>query len=150
MGLFNKKERDIGVCAILICPHCQTVSRFTLRQVSAAFVLYGLRLFDVDRCYQLFCGLCKYRKALDSRELLPAMRAKRLYVRLEAGEITPVQYLEALDALKFPSLRALRTEAKTWTCPNCTEKVPEGFDRCWKCNAQRPELQSTIPTEKSG
>ena len=149
MRLFSKIERDIGVCAVLMCPHCQTVSRFTLRQVRAAVILFGVPLFDVDRCYQLFCSSCKFRKDLDPRELFPAMRTKRLYLRLEAGVIDPSQYLRALDALKFPSLCELRENARIWICPSCGEKVPPNFHECWKCGTPRPGVQSIAPTDDS-
>jgi hypothetical protein len=29
-------------------------------------------------------------------------------------------------------------EQKEWTCPNCHEGVPAGFDVCWNCETPRP------------
>jgi hypothetical protein len=148
MGYLSSRERDLGVCAALICPHCQALTRFLLREVSAALSFYGLRLLTVDRCYQLFCSSCKFRKDLNSRELLPARRAIRLFARLESGEITAAQYLQELGGLEFPTLYTLREEAKAWTCSRCMETVPEELGSCWKCNSMRPELEAMAPTEE--
>jgi ssDNA-binding Zn-finger/Zn-ribbon topoisomerase 1 len=30
-------------------------------------------------------------------------------------------------------------EGPDWTCPDCNESVPGGFDMCWKCCRARPE-----------
>jgi len=30
-------------------------------------------------------------------------------------------------------------EGPDWTCPNCEESVPAGFDMCWNCCGTRPE-----------
>ena len=141
----KKMERDMGVCASVVCPHCQSVSRFLLRTVSGAVVVFGIPLFDADRCYQLVCSACKFRKDLETRELSAAAAAKDLYLKFEAHEINPEQYVKALDGLDFPSLRALREEAATWTCSSCGERVPGNFDGCWKCSSPRPGSQGSAP-----
>ena len=33
---------------------------------------------------------------------------------------------------------ANNTEQNDWTCLNCQEGVPAGFDVCWNCEAARP------------
>jgi hypothetical protein len=147
MGFLKKNERDVGVCATLICPHCQAFSPFMLREVSALLNFYGWPLWDVNRCYQLFCNSCRFRKDIDHSELRPAGLAIQLFGKLESGEITPAQYLQELGELEFPSLHALREEARVWMCPRCMEKVPEKLGACWKCNSVRPEIDSTTATD---
>ena len=90
MSIFRKKERDLGVCAAVMCPHCQSLSQFMLREVSAALAFYSVRLFEVDRCYQLVCGSCKFRKDMERKELSAAVEAMRLFTELESGVVTPI------------------------------------------------------------
>lgn len=141
----GRVDRDLGECVATVCPHCQTVSRLRLRQLKAVVVLFGIPLLDLDRAYQLFCSKCAFRKDLNIRELLPAMRAKRLFARLEAGEIASPQYLDALKALRFPSLHELLENAKSWRCAKCGEGVPANFNNCWQCGSGRPGSQSFLP-----
>src|SRR5687767_2258134 len=148
MGVLSKNERDVGICAALICPHCQRLTKLMLREVSAGVGFLSWHLFEVDRGYQLFCVLCGFRRHIDNHELIPARTAIGLFARLENGEITPAQYLHELEGLDFPTLHALRDEAMVWTCPHCMEKVPEELSQCWKCNSPRSELQNAAPTEK--
>jgi hypothetical protein len=148
MRYLTKNERDLGVCAALICPHCQSLSRFMLREVSAALAFFGLPVFAVDRCYQLFCGSCGFRKDVDHGELGSAMAAMRLFAQLDGGEISPAEYLEELGRLEFPALHELREEAMVWTCPRCTEKVPEKLGACWQCHSVRQDTEGTIATDE--
>ena len=47
---------------------------------------------------------------------------------------------EAAMALLGPMKEsaANNPEQKEWTCPNCHEGVPAGFDVCWNCETPRP------------
>ena len=147
MSIFRKKERDLGVCAAVMCPHCQSLSQFMLCEVSAALAFYSVRLFEVDRCYQLVCGSCKFRKDMECKELQAAIEAMQLFSKLECGAVTPGGYLQALDVIEFPSLHALREEAKALMCPQCGERVPAQLGGCWKCNSVRPGFETASPTE---
>jgi len=130
----------MGVCVATTCPHCQQLSQFRLRQRSAALHIFGHAVADFGGTYELMCNLCKFRKDLADIESTVAQVARRLYQQLEAKELSPAEYKEALDALDFPALRALREEAATWFCPICKEKVPFTMNSCWKCSSPRPGL----------
>ena len=130
----------MGVCVAVMCPHCQRMSRFQLRQRSAALHVFGQAVADFGGTYELMCSLCKFRKDLADGELSAAQAAQRLFAQLEARELNPAQYAEALKALDFPSFRALQDEAATWSCPVCKEKVPATLNGCWKCSSPRPGL----------
>jgi uncharacterized protein YlaI len=144
----KKLEQDIGVCLTTMCPHCQRVSQFKLRQRSAALFLYGYALIDFGGSYDLFCSLCAFRKDLDDSEFPTAKTAKRLHDQLTMRELDSAHYSEALDALDFPTYRALRDEAVTWLCPVCKEKVPATLNGCWKCSSPRPGLQNARLSEE--
>ena len=137
----------MGVCLTVICPHCQRVSRFKLRQRSAALKVFGHALMDLDKSYELFCSFCAFRKDLDTGELPAAKAAERLQKQLDARELDPAHYLEALEALDFPTFRAFRDEAATWSCPVCKEKVPTTLNGCWKCSSPRPGLRNVHSSE---
>lgn len=136
----GKSEQDMGVCVATICPHCQRRSQFHLRQRSAALYLFGQAVAHFGGTHEFMCSLCKFRKEIPNGELSAAQAAQRLFVQLEARELNSAQYAEALEALDFPSLHALRDEAATWSCPVCKEKVPATLNGCWKCNSPRPGL----------
>jgi hypothetical protein len=143
----KKQERDLGVCAVVLCPHCQKSGAFHLWQIAANLRFFGVPLVDMDRTYQIICSHCKFRRDLKDVELLAAMRAKRLYSKLESQEIDPQKYLDGLGALDFPTLCQLREDAMTWACTNCREKVPPNFINCWNCNSPRPGSEKSRPTE---
>jgi len=142
-----KLEQDMGPCVTVMCPHCQKESRFSLRRLSAGLVVLGNPLINFDSSYQLICGSCSFRKDLDDAELSSAHAAQDLFRQLEANEIDPARYSEALEALVFPTLHTLRAEAATWSCPVCKEAVPATFNACWNCNSPRPGLQKPNSTE---
>jgi hypothetical protein len=125
----------------VMCPHCQTESRFRLRRMIAALHVLGHTLIELDSTYQIACSSCNFRKELNEAELSSAEEAKCLYQQLEAHEIDAARYSEALDALDFPTLRTLCVEAATWSCPECNEKVPATINACWNCGSSRPGLQ---------
>ena len=143
----TKVEHDMGVRMTVMCPHCQTLSLFRLRRMSAALHVLGLTLMEFGSSYQIICSSCNFRKDLDDAELSSAESAKRFNLQLEAHEIDPATYSAALDALVFPTLRALHDEATTWLCPVCKEKVPATLNGCWKCNSPRPGLQKASSPE---
>ena len=136
----GKSEQDLGVCLKVMCPHCQQESEFRLRLRSAALQLFGLALADFGGCYELMCNLCKFRKGIGDGELSAAQAAVRLYTQLAARELHLEEYATALDALDFPTIRTLRDEAATWSCPVCKERVPATLNGCWNCSSPRPGL----------
>lgn len=143
----KKCERDLGICAALLCPHCQQASNYKLHQQAASLCIAGIPLFDIDRSCFLACTGCKFRADLNPGELSAARRAKELYLKLESQELAPQQYLEKLEALDFPTLRKLRENAVTWSCSGCQEKVPANFDTCWNCGTGKPDAKDAPPTE---
>jgi ribosomal protein L37AE/L43A len=147
MGFFKKIESDISVCAKLRCPHCLKESQFTLRELATKFAVYEIPLFALDCSYQLFCISCKYRKDIDDQELSLAMKAIKLYSRLQKREIESAEYAKALQDLEFRSLNELREAAKIWNCPTCHENVPANFGECWKCKTKRPDSEASGAVE---
>lgn len=142
----GKSEQDLGVCLKALCPHCQEESEFRLRMRSAALQLFGHAVADFGGSYELLCNVCKFRKDLEDAELSAAHAAVRLYTQLAARAISLEEYATALDALDFPTIRALRDEAATWSCPVCKERVPTTLNGCWKCSSPRPgSLKSDSP-----
>ena len=138
----GKHEQDMGVCLITLCPHCQRVSPFKLREVGAAVLVFEQPVIGFGGDYRLICDSCKFQKDLDPGEFSAAKTAAQLYKQLETHEIDETKYAETLDALDFPTLRALRDEARSWTCAVCKERVPATLNACWKCNSPRPGLVS--------
>jgi len=55
-------------------------------------------------------------------------------------------FFDALYALADATQPASTEPAADWTCPECTESVPGGFDVCWKCGAFRPESPPAEPS----
>jgi hypothetical protein len=143
----RKCESDLGVCAVVLCPHCQKAVPFHLREEAAAFALLGIPLFNVGSIHQLVCDNCKHSTDLEHRELSAALAAKRLYAKLESEEIDAEAYLQELKAIDFPSLQVLREASKLWRCPDCSETVPANFNDCWKCSTPRPGTENIISTE---
>jgi hypothetical protein len=136
----GKSEQDFGVCLQVVCPHCQQESEFRLVLRAGALKLFGLPVADLGGVYELICVGCKFRKDVAADELTAAQSAVRLHADLREGNLTAEQYATALDALDFPTHRALRDEAATWPCPACNEKVPAALNGCWKCNSPKPGL----------
>lgn len=41
--------------------------------------------------------------------------------------------------------RSAPDEDGSWRCPQCSNRVPETFDLCWKCEHQRPADEEEQP-----
>lgn len=147
MRYSNKIESDLGVCAVLKCPHCHAENPFLLHKEANAITFCGIHLFEVGQIYQLRCTLCEYRKDIHDREIFPAARAVKLYAKFKSGALNATDHALALEKLDFASLNELLAAAKTWSCPSCAEEVPANFSECWKCKAPRPNLKDSIPAE---
>lgn len=48
--------------------------------------------------------------------------------------------LDALYALSFAAKPPSLYVDQAWSCPNCGQQVPAGFEICWNCNAACPDL----------
>jgi hypothetical protein len=150
MGLLQKNEIDLGVCAKLKCPFCMKEGPFVLRKVGTFIKYHGLSLLEIDKIYQLACTLCKYRKDIEPQEISSAKKSVILLSKKENGEISESDYSLQIAHLEFPSLHALREASKAWTCPDCGEDVPANFSECWKCKAVRPMAQLEEISEQIG
>jgi predicted amidophosphoribosyltransferase len=47
-------------------------------------------------------------------------------------------FFDALYALATSARPAADYAQQEWTCPNCRQSVPAGFEICWNCNAGHP------------
>ena len=55
--------------------------------------------------------------------------------------------LSVLDDEDYPEAMSLLGDTESaepptaddWTCPNCAAEIPGNFDRCWRCESQRPD-----------
>src|SRR5215831_11594415 len=121
-----------------VCPHCLLMSSFTLRRMNGGVHLFGFSLFEFDRAYLVACGSCRYRRDIAEAEVLVAMAAKDLYRQHAAKQLDAARYAEAVGALEFPTINALRRAAQVWQCAVCGETVPVSFVACWKCTTPRP------------
>jgi hypothetical protein len=83
----GKHEQDMGVCLITLCPHCQRVSPFKLREVGAAVLVFEQPVIGFGGDYRLICDSCKFQKDLDPGEFSAAKTAAQLYKQLETHEI---------------------------------------------------------------
>src|ERR1044071_2847755 len=61
----GKHEQDMDVCLITLCPHCQRVSPFKLREVGAAVLVFEQPVIGFGGDYRLICDSCKFQKDLD-------------------------------------------------------------------------------------
>jgi hypothetical protein len=138
MGLFQKTETDVGVCASLKCPFCQRQSDFTLQKVGTAIAYGGVSLLEVDKVYRLYCPLCKYGEDIEASELPLARRAIALHLNWASRTITDEDYQKSIGGLDFQTLDKLKQASKVWCCSKCGEKVPLNFSECWKCKSSRP------------
>jgi hypothetical protein len=150
MGLLEKNEIDLGVCAKLKCPFCMKEGPFALRKIGTSITYHGLSLFEIDKIYQLACTSCKYRKDIEPQEISCAKNAVILFSKKENGEISESEYSRQIVELGFTSLNVLREASKVWVCPNCKEEVPANFSECWKCKAIRPMAQLDEVSEQLG
>ncbi|MBN1344729.1 MAG: hypothetical protein JXQ73_18700 [Phycisphaerae bacterium] len=125
-----------------VCPHCGqsfdlravvppgdlvNVTRFIPRDAPAMAknVLYGAQipyLVDNARLHELYGGMVP---AISS-----GLRVPRVF------------FFDALHAFATAGQLASEEVGEEWTCPECGEKVPGGFEICWSCQSPCPEDRS--------
>src|ERR1051325_3232482 len=130
----GKTEQDMGICAMVMCPHCQTVSRFSLRHISAAVKVLEQPLFEFGGSYQLLCNSCKFRKDLDDAELSAAKEAERLY---EQFEVSSILWTSGAEWQK-KKVNKLCHELTTLT-------MPRFASRRWNCYCPATSLNGRLP-----
>ena len=140
-------ERNFGTCLAGICPHCEQLAEFKLRELGAGLAVFGVPISRVSLTYDLVCSLCGHQQDFKEMQLAKAEQAKEIYRKLKAGELSAEDYLKQMEELNFPAFRALQKAAAKWACAVCGEDVPASINACWNCDSPRPGLPTADVSE---